>query len=83
MFFAGIWVPAWTSIRKPKDGPTTDDLFAFLTCEPNAEVAAIHPKAMPVILKEPGEWSAWLLQDWAEAKALQRSLPDGLLVVTE
>jgi hypothetical protein len=24
-----------------------NDLFAFLTTEPNAEVGAIHPKAMP------------------------------------
>jgi len=22
------------------------DIFAFLTCEPNAEVARVHPKAM-------------------------------------
>jgi putative SOS response-associated peptidase YedK len=47
-FFAGLWTP-WTSVRKVKEGPTTNDLFAFLTTEPNAEVAAIHPKAMPVI----------------------------------
>lgn len=81
MFFAGIWVPDWTSIRKLKDGQTTDDLYAFLTCAPNAEVGAIHPKAMPVILTEPGEWSAWLAAPWAEAKTLQRPLPDGSLVV--
>jgi putative SOS response-associated peptidase YedK len=79
MFFAGIWVPNWTSIRKLKDGATTDDLFAFLTCEPNAEVAAIHPKAMPVILTEPGEWTAWLALDWGQAKPLQRTLSDGSL----
>lgn len=83
MFFAGIWVPDWTSIRKLKEGETTDDLYAFLTCAPNAEVAAIHPKAMPVILTEPDEWSAWLSAPWADAKALQRLLPDGTLVVIE
>ncbi|MBP9049348.1 MAG: SOS response-associated peptidase family protein [Tabrizicola sp.] len=66
-------------MRKLKDGTTTDDLFAFLTCEPNAEVAAIHPKAMPVILTELEEWAAWLSQDWAQAKALQRLLPDNTL----
>jgi len=81
VFFAGMWVPRWTSVRKLKDGATTDDLFAFLTCEPNAEVAAIHPKAMPVILTEPQEWAAWLSQDWGQAKVLQRPLSDGSLQV--
>ena len=37
------------SVRKVKDGETTNDLYAFLTTEPNTEVGAIHPKAMPVI----------------------------------
>ena len=50
--FAGIWT-RWTSVRKVKEGETTNDLFAFLTTEPNAEVGAIHPKAMPVILTTP------------------------------
>jgi putative SOS response-associated peptidase YedK len=47
-FFAGIWT-RWTSVRKVKEGETTNDLFAFLTIEPNKVVGAIHPKAMPVI----------------------------------
>jgi hypothetical protein len=37
----------WTSVRKVKEGETTNDLFCFLTTEPNAEVRAIHPEAMP------------------------------------
>jgi hypothetical protein len=40
---------------KVKEGETTNDLYAFLTTEPNAEVGAIHPKAMPVILATPDE----------------------------
>jgi len=44
----------WTSVRV-KEGETTNDLYAFLTTEPNAEVGAIHPEAMPVILPTPAE----------------------------
>ena len=78
-FFAGVQVPGWTSVRKIKDGPTTDDLFAFLTTEPNAEVAAVHPKAMPVILTDPADWAIWLSAPWADAAALQRPRRDGVL----
>lgn len=78
--FAGLWVSDWTSIRKLKDGESTDDLYGFLTTEPNAEVAEVHPKAMPVILVEPSEWETWLTADWADAKELQRPLHDGSLL---
>ena len=80
-FFAGVWVPQWKSVRKVKEGETTNDLYAFLTTEPNKEVGAIHPKAMPVILTTPAEWETWLSADWATAGKLQRPLPDGTLNV--
>ena len=79
MFFAGIEVRGWKSLRKVKDGETVDDLFAFLTCAPNAEVAAIHPKAMPVILTKPAEWETWLGAPFEIAALLQRPLVDGQL----
>jgi putative SOS response-associated peptidase YedK len=47
-------------VRKVKEGETTNDLYAFLTTEPNAEVGAIHPKAMPVILTTPDEVATWM-----------------------
>ena len=79
-FFAGIWT-RWTSVRKVKEGETTNDLFAFLTCEPNKEVAAVHPKAMPVILTTLAEIETWLTAPTTEAVKLQRPLPDGALRV--
>lgn len=78
--FAGIWT-TWTSVRRLKEGPVTADLFGFLTCPPNAEVAPVHPKAMPVILTTPQEWRRWLYAPAAEALALQRPLPDGSLTI--
>ena len=57
--FAGIWTN-WTSVRKVKEGETTNDLFGFLTTEPNDIVAPIHPKAMPVILTTPEEIETWM-----------------------
>ncbi|HRO14174.1 MAG TPA: SOS response-associated peptidase [Paracoccus sp. (in: a-proteobacteria)] len=79
LFFAGLETRAWRSVRKVKDGETVDDLFAFLTTTPNAEVGAIHPKAMPVILAEPDDWEMWMTAPWSEARGLQRPLPDGFL----
>ena len=76
--FAGIWTN-WTSVRKVKEGETTNDLYAFLTTEPNAEVGAIHPKAMPVILTRPDEVETWMTAPPDEALKLQRPLPDGSL----
>ena len=77
-FFAGLWT-RWTSVRKKAEGKITCDVFGFLTCEPNAEVGKVHPKAMPVILTTPDEWRAWLSAPADDALKLQRPLPDGTL----
>lgn len=71
--FAGIWTN-WTSVRKVKEGETTNDLFGFLTTEPNEVVAPIHPKAMPVILTSAEEIDTWLAAPAEDALALQRPL---------
>jgi putative SOS response-associated peptidase YedK len=46
--FAGIWRPT-----------ENGNVFAFLTCDPNPLVGAIHPKAMPVIV-ERDTYDHWL-----------------------
>ncbi|MCB8823134.1 SOS response-associated peptidase [Microvirga rosea] len=80
--FAGIWRP-WTGTRGTKAEPVEGEhlLYSFLTCEPNAEVKPIHPKAMPVILTSDEEFDAWLNAPVEEALNLQRPLPDGALQI--
>ena len=79
-FFAGIRTE-WTSVRKLKEGEVKAELFGFLTCPPNAEVAPVHPKAMPVILTKPADWRQWLTAPAADALQLQRPLPDDTLQI--
>ena len=71
--FAGLVRPA------PAD---SDELprFAFLTCEPNAVVAPVHAKAMPVLLG-PDAWNSWL--EGAPAEAYQHPIDDALLRIVE
>lgn len=79
-FFAGIRTE-WTSVRKLKEGEVTAEMFGFLTCPPNREVAPVHPKAMPVILTKPEEWRLWLTAPVRDALKLQQPLPDGMLQI--
>ena len=52
-----------------------------MTTDANAEVGAVHPKAMPVILTREEELETWLSGPWSQAARLQRPLPDGLLKI--
>lgn len=78
--FAGIWTN-WTSVRKAKEGEVRADIFAFLTTDANADVAPIHPKAMPVVFTTEEEVDIWLRAPTAEAMALQKPLANGRLRV--
>jgi putative SOS response-associated peptidase YedK len=78
--FAGIWTN-WTSVRKVKEGETANDLFGFLTTEPNDVAGPIHAKAMPVILTKPEEIETWMTAPPEEALKLQRPLPEGILEI--
>jgi putative SOS response-associated peptidase YedK len=55
-----------------KEGETTNDLFAFLTTEPNALVDTFHPKAMPVIHTTQEEIDLWMTAPGLEALKLRR-----------
>ena len=81
-FFAGIWT-TWHGRRGTKSNPVEGEhqLFGFLTTNANAEVGAIHPKAMPVILTTESEIELWMTAPAEEALKLQRPLPDGSLTI--
>jgi hypothetical protein len=59
--FAGIWA-SWHGTRGTKKNPVEGrhTLYAFLTTQPNAVVAPVHSKAMPVLLTTADEQAAWL-----------------------
>jgi len=80
-FFAGVWT-THSCVRKLSTGWEDCEVYGFLTTEANAEVAAYHSKAMPVILTTPEDWDLWLSEaPWSAVKHLQRPLPDGSLRV--
>lgn len=80
--FAGLW-RTWWGTRGTKAAPVEGEhrVFAFLTCAPNREVGAVHPKAMPVLLTTAAACDAWLEAPVEEALRLQRPLADGALRV--
>lgn len=62
--FAGLWRPTASGAA-----------MAFLTCEANARVADIHPKAMPVMLR-PSDIGRWLDSERVDACAVAAPFAD-------
>lgn len=71
--FAGL-------IRPAPPGTLEPPRFAFLTCAPNAVVAHVHAKAMPVILT-PADWGPWL--DGTPADIFQHPLAESALRILD
>ena len=68
---AGLW--------RPGDG---GKFMAFLTCAPNTTVGAVHPKAMPVMLR-PRDVDRWLDGEQEQACALAVPFEDADMAVLE
>jgi putative SOS response-associated peptidase YedK len=64
--FAGIW----------RDSEVAS--FAFLTCEPNPLVGAVHDKSMPVIVA-PWDYDRWLGGDLDAVRALAGPFPSQMM----
>src|SRR4029077_11675871 len=80
--FAGIWC-TWHGTRGTQKAPEQGEhlLYGFLTAAPNAVVAPVHAKAMPVILRTAEECNAWLTAEPAEALKMQRPAPNDALKI--
>lgn len=81
-FFAGVW-RTWTGTCGTKAAPVEGEhrLFAFLTIEPDKAVAAVHKKAMPVILPDRAAVEQWLEAEPEKALELQKPAPEDWLVI--
>lgn len=76
--FAGIWRPAPAG----GDGSAALPRMAFLTTMPNRVVAAVHQKAMPVILA-PADYGLWLTGSTEDILPLARAYPEEEMIILD
>lgn len=70
--FPGIWTRYQGPVRK--DGPDVNqEVFSFLTTEPNELTASINHERMPVLITDRSDMSTWLSGSPDEAFSLARS----------
>ena len=70
--FPGVW----TRYKGPlkKNGETIEqEVFAFMTTEPNALTVSINHERMPVLLSDPTDFETWLSGSTEDAFKLARS----------
>jgi putative SOS response-associated peptidase YedK len=70
--FPGVW----TRYKGPlkKNGDTVEqEVFAFMTTEPNELTVSINHERMPVLLSDPADFETWLSGPTEEAFKLARS----------
>lgn len=70
--FPGIWMHYTGPLRKDGD-VVGQNVFAFMTTEPNELTASINHERMPVLLTSPSDFETWLSAPVDEAFALARS----------
>jgi putative SOS response-associated peptidase YedK len=70
--FPGVWTRYKGSLKK--NGETVEqEVFAFMTMEPNELTASINHERMPVLLTDPADFETWLSGSTDEAFKLARS----------
>ena len=70
--FPGVWTRYRGPLKKGGE-PVEQEVFAFMTTEPNALTASINHERMPVLINDPADFETWLSAPPQEAFRLARS----------
>ena len=70
--FPGVWTRYRGPLKKNGDN-VNQEVFAFMTTEPNALTVSINHERMPVLITDPADFETWLSGSTEEAFKLARS----------